>query len=133
MKTQGARKRGRSEVVAYTHHPRQQRHRPTLNTLETFQQMPPSHLLQLRVAAPWPNRHLVPRLHHILEPGVHHVLFLQIQDPERLSHLLARFDEDFRPPLEDVVRRYGAVVGTPVHRVFHLLVPPAGLEVSNQA
>lgn len=93
--------------------------------LETFQQMPPSDLLQLQVAAPRAYGHLVPLLHHILEAGVEHVLLLQVQDAERLAHLLARLNKDVRPALEDVVRGDGAVVGALVHRVFDLLVPAA--------
>lgn len=91
--------------------------------------MPLADLFQLLVAAPWPNRHFVPLLHHVLQSRINDELLLQVQDSECLPHFLTRFDKYLRPLLKDVAFGDGMIIAPPVYRVFNLLIPPARFEM----
>lgn len=92
--------------------------------------MPSAHISELGILGPGAKGHLVPRLRDVDEARLLDIILLQVQNPKRLAHLLTRSQKDLVPSMEDVAFWHGAVVGDPRNRVFNLLVPGAGLQVT---
>ena len=115
--------------MTHSHYSCQKSHSPAFNPLIALQQMPSTDLFQHGITTPRSNWHLVFLFNHILQPCVNNKLLLQVKNAEGLSHPFARLHKEVGPPLEDMVIWNRAIIGLPMNRVFHLLVPASRLEM----
>lgn len=89
------------------HDTSQERERPSLGSLETFNLIKQPLLFQSWILRPRSNNLLELRLLHVFEPRFHHYLALRFENLSRLARNSARFTEDRTPATERMIRIIG--------------------------
>ncbi len=99
-----------NENDTYSEKPCHARQAPTFNALFPVYQVPLSNVFKLRVAAPRPDRPLVPLLDNIVEARIFYPFFHMIHNLESLAKLLAHCKSILSPPCQRFVTSTTTIV-----------------------